>query len=152
MIFFTYLLVLLVMSRYIINFGHELQVTKLKCGGFTLGIALNHCMADGVSAMSFMNAWAEMARAKPLSLVPCHDRTILKSRVPPQIAGPYNEFVHVSDVSNMTALFEEQQLVYKSFHFDAEKLATVKRMAKKDQQVNFYLMRIDRWPLVSIFA
>ncbi|KAL3726928.1 hypothetical protein ACJRO7_031779 [Eucalyptus globulus] len=111
------------------------QVTKFKCGGFTLGIALNHCMADGVSAMSFMNAWAEMARAKPLSLVPCHDRTILKSRVPPQIAGPYNEFVHVSDVSNMTALFEEQQLVYKSFHFDAEKLATVKRMATKDQQV-----------------
>ncbi|KAI6669963.1 hypothetical protein NL676_004848 [Syzygium grande] len=110
------------------------QVTKFRCGGFTLGIALNHCMADGVSAMNFMNAWAEIARGKPLSLVPCHDRTILKSRVPPQITGPYNEFVHISDVSNMTALYEEQ-LVYKSFHFDAEKLVTVKRMATKDEQV-----------------
>ncbi|KAF8009564.1 hypothetical protein BT93_J0540 [Corymbia citriodora subsp. variegata] len=110
------------------------QVTKFKCGDFTLGIALNHCMADGVSAMNFMNGWAEIARGKPLSLVPCHDRTILKSRVPPQITNPYNEFVHVTDVSNMTTLYEEQ-LVYKSFHFDTKKLAAVKRMATKDEQV-----------------
>ncbi|XP_030476511.2 omega-hydroxypalmitate O-feruloyl transferase-like isoform X2 [Syzygium oleosum] len=111
------------------------QVTKFRCGGFTLGIALSHCMADGLSAMNFMNAWAEIARGEPLSLIPCHDRTILKSRLPPQITGPYNEFVHISDVSNMTALYEEEQFVQKSFHFDAEKLAIIKIMATEDGQV-----------------
>ncbi|XP_039158961.1 omega-hydroxypalmitate O-feruloyl transferase-like [Eucalyptus grandis] len=111
------------------------QVTKFRCGGFILGVAISHHIADGVSAMNFMNAWAEIARGKPLSLVPCHDRAILKPRVPPQITGPYNEFVQISDVSNLMALYEEQQLVYKSFHFDAEKLATLKRMATKDEQV-----------------
>ncbi|KAI6669962.1 hypothetical protein NL676_004847 [Syzygium grande] len=111
------------------------QVTRFKCGGFTLGIVINHCLGDGISAMNFMNAWAEIARGKPLSLVPCHDRTILNARVPPQITGPYDDFVQISDVSNMKALYEEQQLVYKSFHFDDEKLATLKRMATKDEQV-----------------
>jgi len=96
-------------------------------------------MVDGVSAMNFMNAWAEIARGEPLSLVPCHDRTVLKSRLPPRITGPYNEFVHISDVSNMTALYEEQQFVQKSFHFDAEKLAILKIMATKDEQVNLYI-------------
>ncbi|KAL3718177.1 hypothetical protein ACJRO7_003330 [Eucalyptus globulus] len=111
------------------------QVTKFKCGGFILGVSLNHCIADGISAMDFMNAWAEIARGKPLSRVPCHDRTIISARFPPQITGPYDDFVQISDVSNMKALYEEQQLVYKSFLFDAEKLAALKRMATKDDQV-----------------
>ncbi|KAF8009569.1 hypothetical protein BT93_J0544 [Corymbia citriodora subsp. variegata] len=111
------------------------QVTKFRCEGFTLGVAISHYIADGESAMNFMNAWTEIARGKSLSLVPCHDRTILKPRMPPQIMGPYDEFVQISDVSNLMALYEEQQLIYKSFHFDADKLATLKRMATKGEQV-----------------
>ncbi|KAK3417269.1 hypothetical protein EUGRSUZ_H03012 [Eucalyptus grandis] len=76
------------------------QVTKFKCGGFILGVSINHCITDGISAMDFMNAWAEIARGKPLSRVPCHDRTILSARFPPQITGPYDDFVQISDVSN----------------------------------------------------
>ncbi|KAI6669974.1 hypothetical protein NL676_004859 [Syzygium grande] len=110
------------------------QVTKFRCGGFTLGIAINHCMVDASSGMNFMNSWAEIARGRPLSLVPCHDRTIMKSRVPPQITDASGNFVHVSDVSNLTALYEEEQIVWKSFHFDSEKLATLKNMATTDGQ------------------
>ncbi|KAK3417270.1 omega-hydroxypalmitate O-feruloyl transferase [Eucalyptus grandis] len=131
------------------------QVTKFRCGGFTLGITLSHCIADGVSAMNFMNAWAEIARGEPLSLVPCHDRTVLKSRLPPRITCPYNEFVHISDVSNMTALYEEQQFVQKSFHFDAEKLAILKIKATKDEQVtgsctNFIALAAFVWRARSV--
>ncbi|XP_030442185.1 omega-hydroxypalmitate O-feruloyl transferase-like [Syzygium oleosum] len=131
------------------------QVTKFRSGSFILGIALSHYIADGVSTMNFMNAWAEIARGKPLSIVPCHDRTILKSWVPPQITGPYDEFVHISDVSNMTALYEEQQFVYKALHFNAEKLAALKRMATKDEQVtskctNFVALAAFVWRARSI--
>lgn len=111
------------------------QVTRFKCGSFTLGIAIHHCMVDGIAAIKFMNSWAELARGKPLSIVPCHDRTILKSRVPPQISGPCDDFVHVSDVSNLTALYQREQIVFKSFHFDGEKLATLKKMATPDGHV-----------------
>ncbi|XP_039163691.1 omega-hydroxypalmitate O-feruloyl transferase-like [Eucalyptus grandis] len=111
------------------------QVTKLKNGGLILGIALNHCMSDGISAIKFINSWSEIARGKPLSVVPCHDRTILKPRMPHQICGPYDDFVQISDVSNMTALYEKEQNVCRSFHFDSEKLATVKKMATACGQV-----------------
>ncbi|KAI6669971.1 hypothetical protein NL676_004856 [Syzygium grande] len=110
------------------------QVTRFRCGGFTLGIAINHCMVDGSSGMNFMNSWAEIARGRPLSLIPFHDRTILKSRVPPQITDASDNFVQVSDVSNLTALYEKEQIVWKSFHFDSEKLATLKNMATTDGQ------------------
>jgi len=150
--FSRYLLVLHFYVRNIINSENNSQVTKFKCGGFILGVSINHCIADGISAMDFMNAWAEIARGKPLSRVPCHDRTILSARFPPQITGPYDDFVQISDVSNMKALYEEQQIVHKSFLFDAEKLAALKRMATKDDQVNFYLMIMDWLQFIDIFV
>ncbi|XP_030517916.1 omega-hydroxypalmitate O-feruloyl transferase-like [Rhodamnia argentea] len=110
------------------------QVTKFRCGGFTVGIAFNHCMFDGTSVMNFMNSWAETARGRPLSIIPCHDRTVLTSRVPPQITGTSDSFVHISDVSDLKALYEKEQIVWKSFHFDNAKLATLKRMATTDGQ------------------
>ncbi|KAK3408051.1 hypothetical protein EUGRSUZ_J00359 [Eucalyptus grandis] len=111
------------------------QVTKFRREGFTVGITFNHCMFDGTSVMNFMNSWAEIARGRPLSLIPCHNRTILKSRAPPQITGTSDSFVQVSDVSDLKALYEEEQIVWRSFHFDNEKLATLKKMATTDGQI-----------------
>ncbi|XP_026428268.1 omega-hydroxypalmitate O-feruloyl transferase-like [Papaver somniferum] len=33
------------------------QVTKFKCGGFVLGLSMNHAMADGTSTVEFMRSW-----------------------------------------------------------------------------------------------
>ncbi|KAK1396145.1 hypothetical protein POM88_006008 [Heracleum sosnowskyi] len=30
------------------------QVTRFKCGGFVMGMTINHCMVDGISAMEFV--------------------------------------------------------------------------------------------------
>ncbi|MBA0705109.1 hypothetical protein Golax_017322, partial [Gossypium laxum] len=38
------------------------QVTKFQCGGFVLGLCMNHCMFDGIGAMKFVNSWGEVAR------------------------------------------------------------------------------------------
>ncbi|KAI3870036.1 hypothetical protein MKX03_015741 [Papaver bracteatum] len=92
------------------------QVTKFKCGGFVLGITMNHAMADGTSAMEFMKSW---------------DRTILKARNPPKV-----EFTHVYedivDVSNTEALFEQEMLINKSFIFYPENLEQLKKKAMED--------------------
>ncbi|CAM8984284.1 unnamed protein product [Rhodiola kirilowii] len=37
------------------------QMTKFKCGGFALGLRMNHYMFDGLEAMEFVNSWGEMA-------------------------------------------------------------------------------------------
>ncbi|KAI9075668.1 hypothetical protein K1719_042365 [Acacia pycnantha] len=51
-------------------------VTKFKCGGFTLGLFINHGMQDGMCAMEIVNAWGEIARGLDLKNHPFLDRTI----------------------------------------------------------------------------
>ncbi|XP_024031828.1 omega-hydroxypalmitate O-feruloyl transferase [Morus notabilis] len=107
------------------------QVTKLKCGGFVLGLCLNHCMVDGIGAMEFVNSWGETARGIPLTAPPFLDRTILKSRVPSRIEYLHREFSEIKDVSSTNKLYEDKML-YKSFCFDPEMLEKLKMKAKEN--------------------
>ncbi|KAA8526616.1 hypothetical protein F0562_008181 [Nyssa sinensis] len=108
------------------------QVTRFKCGGFVLGMTINHCMTDGISAMEFVNSWAETARGISLTIPPFLDRSILRSRQPPNIKYNHDEFLEISDISNMASLYQEDQMIYKSFEFDPAKLARLKKIALED--------------------
>ncbi|XP_062105396.1 omega-hydroxypalmitate O-feruloyl transferase-like [Humulus lupulus] len=107
------------------------QVTKFKCGGFALGLCVNHCMVDGIAAMEFVNSWGETARGLPLTVPPFLDRTILKSRIPPKIENLHREFSEIKDISCNTDLSEEKML-YRSFCFDSEMLEKLKNKAKEN--------------------
>ncbi|KAM7263915.1 hypothetical protein ACFE04_001598 [Oxalis oulophora] len=110
------------------------QVTRFKGGDFVLGLTLNHAMADGIAAMEFINSWGETARGLPLTSPPFLDRTLIKSRQPPQRDHPI-EFTNIIDISNMERLYQEEKLLIKSFQFDAEKLAKLKKIAIEDGSV-----------------
>ncbi|KAF7134432.1 hypothetical protein RHSIM_Rhsim08G0192800 [Rhododendron simsii] len=107
------------------------QVTKFKCGGFVLGLCMNHCMFDGLGAMEFVNSWGETARGLPLKVPPFQDRTILKARNPPKIEFPHQEFAEIDDISNTSDLYKEEML-YRTFCFDPDKLEQLKAKAMKD--------------------
>ncbi|KMT10936.1 hypothetical protein BVRB_5g112740 [Beta vulgaris subsp. vulgaris] len=104
------------------------QVTKFKCGAFSVGMAMNHCMADGISAVEFIHSWGEIARGLPLSLPPALDRTILSARNPPMIEFPHNEFLDIQDISKTHELYDEE-MMYRSFSFNPEKLVRLKNKA-----------------------
>ncbi|XP_021775822.1 omega-hydroxypalmitate O-feruloyl transferase-like [Chenopodium quinoa] len=104
------------------------QVTKFSCGAFAVGLAMNHCMADGISAVEFINSWGEIARGLPLSTPPSLDRTILKARDPPQIEFPQNEFLDIEDISYTHELYDEE-MVHRAFPFSPEKLGRLKEKA-----------------------
>ncbi|VAH44301.1 unnamed protein product [Triticum turgidum subsp. durum] len=109
------------------------QVTRFECGGFSLGLAMNHCMFDGLGAMEFVNSWAEMARgATELTVPPFLDRSVLRARDPPVISNPHHEFEEIADVSEMAALYGGQELVYRSFCFDPDRLERVRGLALAD--------------------
>ncbi|CAN1242244.1 Omega-hydroxypalmitate O-feruloyl transferase [Linum perenne] len=112
--------------------AQNMQVTRFKCGGFVIGLSMNHCMFDGIGAMEFVNSWGETARGKPLSVPPFLDRTILKARIPPKIDNPHHEFAQIEDLSNIGKLYEEEDMLYRSFCFDPEKLQHVKAKALED--------------------
>ncbi|KAK3120151.1 hypothetical protein QOZ80_9AG0682610 [Eleusine coracana subsp. coracana] len=99
------------------------QVTRFKCGGFALGLAMNHCMFDGVGATEFVNSWAETARGiAEITIPPFLDRTVLKARVPPVISFD-------PDISDTAALYGTQDLLYRSFCFDPDRLERVRALA-----------------------
>ncbi|OWM65511.1 omega-hydroxypalmitate O-feruloyl transferase [Punica granatum] len=108
------------------------QVTKFKCGGFILGLCMNHCMFDGLGAMEFVNSWGETARGLPLRIPPSLDRTILRSRNLPEVEFSHHEFAEIEDVSNTSKLYEEEEMCYRSFCFDPERLEQLKKNSMED--------------------
>ncbi|KAH1115041.1 hypothetical protein J1N35_008419 [Gossypium stocksii] len=109
-----------------------IQVTKFKCGGFSIGMSMNHCMLDGIAAMEFVNGWGEVTRGLPLKTPPFLDRTILKPRNPPMIEFEHHEFDEIEDISNTNKLYEGEEMVYKTFLFDSDKLGQLKEQALAD--------------------
>ncbi|KAK8672434.1 hypothetical protein V6N13_110804 [Hibiscus sabdariffa] len=107
------------------------QVTKFQCGGFVLGLCANHCMFDGIGAMEFVNSWGETARGLPLTVPPFSDRTILKARSPPKIDHLHQEFAEIEDKSSTGELYNDEML-YRSFCFEPEKLEKLKKNAMED--------------------
>ncbi|XP_024973110.1 omega-hydroxypalmitate O-feruloyl transferase-like [Cynara cardunculus var. scolymus] len=101
------------------------QVTKFKCGGFVLGLGMNHCLFDGIAAMEFVKSWSEIARGSPLQLPPFLDRTILTARNPPIIDFPHYEFAEIEDVSDSGNLYKEE-IAYRSFCFSPDDLHHLK--------------------------
>ncbi|PRQ34251.1 putative transferase [Rosa chinensis] len=66
------------------------QITYLKCGGVALGVRIDHHVADGLSALHFINTWSDMARGLDLAIPPTIDRTLLRARDPPRTLLNHN--------------------------------------------------------------
>lgn len=109
-----------------------MQVTKFKCGGFVLGLCMNHCMFDGIGAMEFVNSWGETARGLPLNVPPFLDRSILKAREPPKPEFLHQEFAEIEDKSGNSEVYSKDEMIYSSFCFDSEKLEKIKMEAMED--------------------
>ncbi|GMI91947.1 hypothetical protein like AT1G32910 [Hibiscus trionum] len=60
----------------------SVQATELRCGGIVVACTFDHRIADAYSANMFLVSWAEMARSKPMSSVPCFRRSLMNPRHP----------------------------------------------------------------------
>ncbi|KAH7673871.1 Transferase protein [Dioscorea alata] len=81
------------------------QLTFFKCGGVCLGCAQHHSLIDGVSALHFINAWADIARGLDnISAPPVFDHTALHARTPPTISFDHIEYTGDQLYSNLNSL------------------------------------------------
>ncbi|KAK6282306.1 hypothetical protein POUND7_016131 [Theobroma cacao] len=109
------------------------QITRFKCGGTVLGIAMNHVLVDGKALADFLNSWAQITKGLPLSVDPYLDRSILSARQPPRIDISHPEYVGKERrMKNMTLQIQEP-IVYQSFCFEPKKIDQLKLMAKQDE-------------------
>ncbi|KAG2370960.1 Shikimate O-hydroxycinnamoyltransferase [Vigna angularis] len=74
------------------NSDLDLLITYFKCGGVSLGVGLQHHVADGASGIQFINAWSDVARGLDISVPPFIDKTLLRARDPPQPVFPHHEY------------------------------------------------------------
>ncbi|EPS69670.1 hypothetical protein M569_05094, partial [Genlisea aurea] len=55
------------------------QVTKFRCGGACLSLAISHAVVDGQSSLHFISEWARLARGELIQHLPILDRKLLRA-------------------------------------------------------------------------
>eukprot|EP00253_Pinus_taeda_P010182 PITA_10182 len=130
-----------------------LQVTRFKCGGFTVGAGLNHCLFDGISSFDFTVNLASIIKGETLEVTPDLDRTILKARVPHKIDHDHLEYTNLCDIPRRVTVSSERDgggaltesepikipprpnLVLKLFPVSVEMLNSLKEKAMEDGKI-----------------
>ncbi|GKG08516.1 shikimate O-hydroxycinnamoyltransferase-like protein, partial [Tanacetum coccineum] len=97
-------------------------VTYFKCGGVSLGVGMQHYVADGLSTMHFIKTWSEMARGVDLTVPP--DRTILRARDPPQPAFEHVEYKPPPPMKSSSLETESNETVASNFKITRDQLCS----------------------------
>ncbi|KAI7731855.1 hypothetical protein M8C21_032219 [Ambrosia artemisiifolia] len=108
-----------------------LQVTYFKCGGVSLTVAMHHYLADGPSALHFINTWADMAHGLDITLPPFIDRTLLRALDPPQPVFEHVEY-HPYPTMPLQVPSDETNTVYSIFKLTRDQLNLLKAKSKED--------------------
>ncbi|KAL0340235.1 UNVERIFIED_CONTAM: Spermidine hydroxycinnamoyl transferase [Sesamum radiatum] len=58
------------------------QVTRFRCGGLSIGLGISHVMADGPSALHFIDEWTKFARGVGPVIPPFLERKALETEKP----------------------------------------------------------------------
>ncbi|AES82606.1 benzyl alcohol O-benzoyltransferase [Medicago truncatula] len=121
----------------------QIQVTRLKCGGFIVAMNWNHTLGDAAGLRQFMTAWAEMARgAHRPSIQPVWNREILMARDPPRITCNHLEYKQIFS-PNTIKEEDTASLVHRSFFFRASDIAALRLL------VPFHLRQCTTFDLIA---
>ncbi|KAK4759925.1 hypothetical protein SAY87_023056 [Trapa incisa] len=107
------------------------QLTRFKCGGFSLGLRLCHCICDGLGAMQFLGAWSATAKLGRLAVspTPCWDREFFHPRDPPVVKYPHTEFMRIEEGSSLTRSLWQEKPVQKCYKITREFQVRIKAFA-----------------------
>ncbi|XP_031483231.1 shikimate O-hydroxycinnamoyltransferase-like [Nymphaea colorata] len=121
-----------------------LQVTFFKCGGVSLGVGMQHHVADGFSGLHFVNSWSDIARGMDVNFPPFIDRTLLRARDPPRPSFPHIEYQPAPPLktkAQLQVLPEKGQNVPASvaiFKFTRDQQIALKSKAKEGDNTASY--------------
>ncbi|KAH7855719.1 hypothetical protein Vadar_028089 [Vaccinium darrowii] len=114
------------------------QITRFRCGGLSLGLAISHVMADGTSLRNFMSVWAQIARGNPLDVVlPYLDRTALLARDPPTLRYNHERFDPPPLLMNQSDSDEERnkRTTVVMLHLSKTQVERLKNMANDSRAI-----------------
>ncbi|KAG6542352.1 hypothetical protein Mapa_016278 [Marchantia paleacea] len=112
------------------------NVTEFKCGSIAVAVNWHHTVADGSAGCHFLRSWSEVARGHNLSLVPNHDRLLLRPRYPPDpslVAGYSTRTMEeVCRVQPHALALKNDAVLLKQFHLRDENLLLLKAAVNAD--------------------
>ncbi|KAJ7956601.1 Omega-hydroxypalmitate O-feruloyl transferase [Quillaja saponaria] len=108
------------------------QVTHFRCGSFSLGLRLCHCICDGLGAMQFLGAWAATAKTGLMVITPepCWDRELFRPCNPPMVKFPHTEFMRIEEGSNLTMTLWQAKPIQKCYRISREFQTWLKTLAQ----------------------
>ncbi|CAH1446503.1 unnamed protein product [Lactuca virosa] len=116
------------------SIGRIKSETFFKCGGFAIGMTVNHVTLDAISLKTFLENLASLAADKPLATTPFNDRHLLAARSPPQIKFDHPELLKIPtemDLPSATIFdYAKDQLDCKIFNLTSNDIAHLKQKAK----------------------
>ncbi|XP_061356314.1 alcohol acyltransferase 9-like [Gastrolobium bilobum] len=116
------------------------QATRLRCGGMILCTAIHHCLCDGIGTSQFLNAWAKLTKdvKTDLTIIPFHERHVLKPRDPPQVKFPHpgNTRTKPTPQVDLFKFVQSQPLVATSFTFGPSEVLRLKKQCVPSTTLN----------------
>ncbi|KAK6124602.1 hypothetical protein DH2020_041657 [Rehmannia glutinosa] len=127
-------------------------VTSFKCGGFAIGMSVNHILLDGLSAKTFTENLASLAfEDKPMAVIPCLDRRLLAARSPPLVAFQHPEFYKPDLPISGPPVFDckKEELEFRVFKLSPTDINFLKDKAKPADQTNSTATKISSFNVVA---
>ena len=106
-------------------------MTHFKCGGASLGVGMQHHVADGASGLHFINTWSDVARGLDVSIPPFIDRTILRARDPPRPVFDHIEYKPPPAMKTQQSS-DTAAAAVSIFKLTRDQLSTLKAKSKED--------------------
>lgn len=106
------------------------------CGGVCLGIANEHHVSDGFSAIHFINTWSNIARGGGIKVPPFFDRTILHAGDSPEPKFAHNEY-HPPPPLVQTPETNNPNLNFTVFKLTLDQLNALKTSCSKEDHQNY---------------
>eukprot|EP00253_Pinus_taeda_P011129 PITA_11129 len=123
-----------------------IQVTRLKCGGFVLGLRSSHCMSDGVGIAQFLKALGEMARGAPRPAVPpVWNREVLRPREKPTVEFSHHEYATPTPDDYKQLMAPHDDMSIKSFFFGLRDIEALKRRVEGSNCTTFEALSACLW-------
>ncbi|XP_057787824.1 shikimate O-hydroxycinnamoyltransferase-like [Salvia miltiorrhiza] len=108
------------------------QVTRFKCGGVCLGLAMDHQVKDGLSALHIITTWCDIARGLDIRLPPYMDRRVLAARDPPQPKFDHVEFHPPPPLKNPQTHSNVSETRFSVLKLTREQLNIIKASCQED--------------------
>lgn len=108
------------------------KVTRFKCGGVCLGVAMDHQVKDGISALHIITTWCDIARGLDVGVRPYLERRVLAARDPPQPKFDHVEFHPPPPLKNPQAHSKVSETRFSVFKLTREQLNMLKASCQED--------------------